>query len=83
MTLNEQMKNHGYSVNYEVVVNLAQAMPTGRGLEVFFSERHAKSLNWQSTLLTSIADGEIPLRGSASTREEIVSWESSILRNSV
>jgi DNA-directed RNA polymerase subunit L len=36
LVLNEQMKNHGYSVNYDMVMNLAQAMLAGRILEAFF-----------------------------------------------
>jgi hypothetical protein len=33
------MKNHGYSGNYDnMVMNLAQAMLAGRGLEAFLSE---------------------------------------------
>jgi hypothetical protein len=89
LSLNEQMKNHGCSGNYEMVMNFVQAMLVGRGLEAFLSEwwasktRHvrrmskqstlrdifmiAQYLNWQSTLLTSKVDGEMPLRGSAST----------------
>jgi hypothetical protein len=35
--LNEQMKNHSYSGNYDMVRNLAQAMLAGRSLEVFFN----------------------------------------------
>jgi hypothetical protein len=43
MILNEQMKNHGYSGNYKIkVMNLAQAMLAGRGLEAFLSERRAQ-----------------------------------------
>jgi hypothetical protein len=30
LVLNEQMKNHGYSGNYDMVMNLAQAMLAGR-----------------------------------------------------
>jgi hypothetical protein len=78
--LNEQMKNHGYSGDYDMVMNLAQVMLVGCGLEVFLSERRAqdvknkthkarqRSKQRQSTLLTSKVDGEMPLRGSASTR---------------
>jgi hypothetical protein len=32
------MKNHGYRVNYDMVMNLAQAMWTGRSLEAFLNE---------------------------------------------
>jgi hypothetical protein len=44
LTLNEQMKNHGYSGNYDMVMNLAQAMLVGRGLEEFLSERRAQDV---------------------------------------
>jgi hypothetical protein len=43
LILNEQMKNHGYNANY--VMNLAQAMLTGRSLEAFLKERRAKEAN--------------------------------------
>jgi hypothetical protein len=36
------MKNHGYSGNYGMVLNLAQAMLGERGLEAFFSERRSQ-----------------------------------------
>jgi hypothetical protein len=42
LVLKEQMKNRGYSGNYDMVMNLAQAMLTGRILEAFFNERRAK-----------------------------------------
>jgi hypothetical protein len=79
LVLNEQMKNHGYSANYDMVMNLAQAMLARRSLEAFLNERRAQEtkhktrnakcegtnfLNWQSVLLTSKVDGEIPMRGS-------------------
>jgi hypothetical protein len=87
LVLNEQMKNHGYSANNDMVVNLAQAMLVGRSLEAFLNEQRAQEekkharrrsrkrtprkknmivqfLNWQSTLLTSKVDGEMPMRGS-------------------
>jgi hypothetical protein len=32
LVLNEQMKNHGYSENYDMVMNLAQAILAGRSL---------------------------------------------------
>jgi hypothetical protein len=40
--LNEQMKNYGYSGNYDMVINLAQAMLAGRSLEAFLNERRAQ-----------------------------------------
>jgi hypothetical protein len=36
------MKNHGYNANYEMVMNLAQAMFTGRSLEALLNERRAQ-----------------------------------------
>jgi hypothetical protein len=42
LTLNEQMKNHGYSGNYDMAMNLAQAMLAGCGLEAFLIERRAQ-----------------------------------------
>jgi hypothetical protein len=41
LVLNEQIKTHGYSGNYDMVMNLAQAMLAGRGLEAFLNERWA------------------------------------------
>jgi hypothetical protein len=35
LILNEQMKNHGYNANYDMVMNLTQAMLVGRSLEAF------------------------------------------------
>jgi hypothetical protein len=42
LVLNEQMKNHGYSANYDMVMNLAQAMLPGRSLEAFLNEWRAQ-----------------------------------------
>jgi hypothetical protein len=42
LVLNEQMKTHGYSGNYDMVINLAQAMLEGRSLEAFLNERCAQ-----------------------------------------
>jgi hypothetical protein len=36
------MKNHGYNANYDMVMNLAQAMLAGRSLEAFLDERRAQ-----------------------------------------
>jgi hypothetical protein len=101
LTLNDHIKNHDYSGNYEMIMNLTQAMLAGRGLESFLVKcgpkksktRRARPkrkssilqirfmivqyLNWQSALLASKNDGEMPLRGSASTRKEIFSWGNS------
>jgi hypothetical protein len=56
LVLNEQMKNQGYSGNYDMVVNLAQAILARRSLEAFLNERraqetkHARRRSKQSTL---------------------------------
>jgi hypothetical protein len=42
LVLNEQMKNHGCSANYDMVMNLAQANLVGRSLEAFLNERNKK-----------------------------------------
>jgi hypothetical protein len=42
LVLNEQIKNHGYNGNYDMVMNLAQAMLTGNSLEAFLNERQAQ-----------------------------------------
>jgi predicted small integral membrane protein len=83
LILNEELKNHGYSGNYEMVMNLVQAMLAVKGGPKTSKTRHARPrskqsilrssfmiaqfFNWQSMLLISKVDGEIPLRGSAST----------------
>jgi hypothetical protein len=38
LILNEQMKNNGYTGSYDMIMNLVQAMLTGRSLEAFLSE---------------------------------------------
>jgi hypothetical protein len=42
LILNEQMKNHGYNANYDIVMNLAQTMLAGHSLEAFLNERRAQ-----------------------------------------
>jgi hypothetical protein len=37
LILNEQMKDHGYNANYDMVINLAQAMLAGRSSEAFLN----------------------------------------------
>jgi hypothetical protein len=94
LTLNEQVKNNGYDANYDNFMNLAQAMLVGRSLEAFLNEKRSQEaknrvrkaktfLNWQSVLLTSKVDGEMPMRGRENTREEIFSWENSTQKSSV
>jgi hypothetical protein len=36
--LNEQIKNNGYGEKYKIVMNLAQAILTGRGLDSLLNE---------------------------------------------
>jgi hypothetical protein len=38
MTLTEQIKANGYGGKYDMVMNLAQAMLHGRGLDAFVNE---------------------------------------------
>jgi hypothetical protein len=56
LVLNEQVRNHGYNANYDMVVNLAQAMLAGRSLEAFFNERRAQ----EAKNKTRKAQGEGP-----------------------
>jgi S-formylglutathione hydrolase FrmB len=42
MTLMEQVKANGYKGKYDMVMNLAQAMLDGRGLDAFVNERRAQ-----------------------------------------
>jgi hypothetical protein len=42
LVLNVQMKNHGYSGNHDMVMDLSQAMFAGRSLEAFLNERQAQ-----------------------------------------
>jgi hypothetical protein len=49
LVLNEQMKNHGYSGNYGIVMNLAQEMLVGRSLELMLNERRAQETKKQNT----------------------------------
>jgi hypothetical protein len=49
LVLNEQMKNHGYSGSYYMVMNLAQSMSTGRSLEAFLNERWTQETKKQNT----------------------------------
>jgi hypothetical protein len=44
LTLNEKMKNYGYSGNYKMVMSLVQKMLAGRGLEACLSERRAQGI---------------------------------------
>jgi hypothetical protein len=42
MTLMEQIKANGYGEKYDMVMNLAQVMLHGRGLDAFVNERRAQ-----------------------------------------
>jgi hypothetical protein len=42
LVLNKQMKNHGYSGNYDMVMNFTQAVLEGRNLEACLNEQRAK-----------------------------------------
>jgi hypothetical protein len=42
LVLNSQIKNHGYSGNYNMLMNLAQAMLAVRILEAFLNEQCAQ-----------------------------------------
>jgi hypothetical protein len=42
LVLSQQMKNHGYTGKYDMVMNLAQSMLAGRSLEAFLNERRAQ-----------------------------------------
>jgi hypothetical protein len=43
MTLMEQIKANGYGGRYDMVMNLAQAMLHGRGLDAFVNERRSQT----------------------------------------
>jgi hypothetical protein len=47
LILNEQMKNHGYNANCNMVMNLAQALLAGRSLEAFLNERRSQEAKKQ------------------------------------
>jgi hypothetical protein len=49
LTLNDQMKNHGYSANFDMVMNLAEAILAGRGLEAFLSEQRAQDITHKTS----------------------------------
>jgi hypothetical protein len=45
LILNEQTKNKGYAGKYDMIINLAQGMLAGRGLEAFLTERRSQEAN--------------------------------------
>jgi hypothetical protein len=94
MTLMEHIKANGYGGKYDMVMNLAQAMLHGRGLDAFMNERRTQidknkirvaknqtELNEQQ--IHDKAIFELAIRAFDIQREETFSWESSTLRNSV
>jgi hypothetical protein len=48
--LNEQINNNGVAGNYEMVMNLAQVMMTGRSLDTFVKERRAQEVKNKTRL---------------------------------
>jgi hypothetical protein len=42
LILAEQVKNNGYGENYDIIMNLAQAMLAGRSLEAFLNEKRSQ-----------------------------------------
>jgi hypothetical protein len=42
LILNEQVKNNGYTGNYDMIMNLAQAMLAARSLEPFLNEKRSQ-----------------------------------------
>jgi hypothetical protein len=41
LILNEQVKNNGCTGNYDMIMNLAQAILAGRSLEAFLNEKRS------------------------------------------
>jgi hypothetical protein len=42
LILNKQVKNNGYTQNYDMIMNLSQAMMAGRSLEAFLNEKRSQ-----------------------------------------
>jgi TorA maturation chaperone TorD len=42
LILNEQVKANGYTGNYDMIMNLAQAMLAGRSLESFLNDKRSQ-----------------------------------------
>jgi hypothetical protein len=45
LILNEQVKNNGYTGNYDMIMSLAQAMLAGHSLEAFLNEKRPQEAN--------------------------------------
>jgi hypothetical protein len=52
--LNKQIKNNGFTQNYEMVMNLAQAMLAGCSLDGFMKERRAQEVKNKTRLAKNI-----------------------------
>jgi hypothetical protein len=50
ITLNEQIKNNGFAGNYDMVMNVAQAMLAGRSLDAFVTEIRAQEVKNKTRL---------------------------------
>jgi hypothetical protein len=48
--LNEQIKKNGFAGNHEMVMNLAQAMLSGRSLDAVVKERRAQEVKNKTRL---------------------------------
>jgi hypothetical protein len=55
-TLNGQIKNNGFARNYEMVMNLAQAMLAGRSLDAFVKEIRAQEIKNKTRLAKGITE---------------------------
>jgi hypothetical protein len=68
---NEQIKNNGFTRNYEMVMNLAHAMLSGRSLDNFVKERRAQEVKNKIRL----AKGETELTAQQTYECAIFNWQ--------
>jgi hypothetical protein len=54
--LNEQIKKNGFAGNYEMVMNLAQAMLPGRSLDAFVEEIRAQEVKNKTSLANNTTE---------------------------
>jgi hypothetical protein len=62
LIFNEQVMNNGYTGNYDMIMNLAQAMLAGRRLEAFLNEKRsqeAKNRIWKANTQTEHTPNQI------------------------
>jgi hypothetical protein len=81
LILNEQVKNNGYTGNYDMIMNLAQAMLAGYSLEAFLNEKRsqeAKNRTRKASTQTEHTPNQI-----YKVDGEIFSWENSTQKSSV